>query len=110
MLVEIFESKIPEFNMEMMTLTKIISAFQSGEELIMRRYNLMDNPQTFTRYPQVMKMIQKNDTLPLTLVDGEVMLIGEYPTLEDITEITGLSFQNVGGCDGNCNCSSGNCC
>ncbi|MCL2113983.1 MAG: arsenic metallochaperone ArsD family protein [Streptococcaceae bacterium] len=108
MLIELFEAKIPDFNMEMMELTQILAAFQNGDELTMKRYNLMNQPEAFTRYPQVMQMLQKEDTLPLTLVDGEIVLIGEYPTIDDLTEITGISFQNVGGCGDNCeNCSCG---
>ncbi len=29
------------------------------------------------------------------LVDGEIMTIGAYPDMEDLTEITGLSFQDI---------------
>jgi hypothetical protein len=109
MIIELFEAKVPDFNMEMMALTQLFSAFSQGDEIVMNRYNLMDHPQSFTRYPQVMQMIQQGDALPLTLVDGEIVLIGDYPTLEDLTEITGVSFQNVGGCGGECeNCSCGN--
>lgn len=103
MLIELFESKVPEFSKEMMTLTQILAAFQNNDELIMKRYNLTAQPEAFTRYPQVMQMLEQKDALPLTLVDGEIVLIGAYPTLDDLTEITGLSFQNIGcGCGGNC--------
>ena len=48
----------------------------------------------------------KEDALPLTLVDGEITIIGDYPSVEDLTEITGLSFQNIAceeGCQ-DCSC------
>lgn len=95
MKIELFEREIPEFSNEMMTLTQVFAAFKSGEEVQLARYNLKNQPEMFQLYPQVLQMMAKEDALPLTLVDGEITLIGDYPSVEDLTEITGLSFQNI---------------
>ena len=96
MKIELFEAKFPETSMEMTILAQVFMAFKNKDGLEMARYNLTENPEKFKFYPQVCQLIKKSDTLPLTLVDGEITLIGAYPTLEDLTEITGLSFQNIG--------------
>lgn len=101
MKIELFEEDIPEFSNEMMTLTQVFAAFKCGEDLQMARYNLKNQSEIFQNYPQVAQMLGKKDVLPLTLVDGEITLIGDYPTVEDLTEITGLSFQNLG-CEEDC--------
>lgn len=101
MKIELFEEDIPEFSNEMMTLTQVFVTFKCGEDLQMARYNLKNQSEIFQAYPQVIQMLEKNDTLPLTLVDGEITLIGDYPTVEDLTEITSLSFQNLG-CEEDC--------
>lgn len=101
MKIELFEEDIPEFSNEMMTLTQVFATFKCGEDLQMARYNLKNQPEIFQNYPQVTQMLEKKDVLPLTLVDGEITLIGDYPTVEDLTKITGLSFQNLG-CEEDC--------
>lgn len=107
MLLELFEAKVPErFDGEMMAITQVFAAFQDGEDLQTRRYNLMNQPEAFSRNPLVMEMLQKgDDVLPILIADGEIATIGDYPELEDITELTGYTFQNMGcGCGGNCSC------
>lgn len=101
MKIELFEEDIPEFSNEMMTLTQVFATFKCSEDLQMARYNLKNQSEIFQNYPQVTQMLGKKDVLPLTLVDGEITLIGDYPTVEDLTEITGLSFQNFG-CEEDC--------
>lgn len=80
-------------------------------ELQTVRYNLAEDADIFVHHPVVNQAMQKMEAaLPLMLVDGEIMTIGAYPDMEDLTEITGLSFQDIRTREcqcGNCNCGKG---
>ncbi|EKF52184.1 arsenic metallochaperone ArsD family protein [Lactococcus garvieae] len=90
-------------------IAQVFAAFGDEEEdaqLQTARYNLKESPELFANHPIVSEAMKKMEcALPLTLVDGEIMLIGDYPDMEDLTEITGVSFQEIR----NKNCQCNNC-
>jgi len=53
------------------------------------RHNLSDNPQAFVDNKAVNKLLVDEgvDVLPITMVDGEVVKTGEYPTNEEFVEL-----------------------
>ncbi len=53
------------------------------------RHNLSDNPQTFIDNREVNKLLNEKgvDVLPITIVDGEVVKTGEYPTDEEFVRL-----------------------
>lgn len=53
------------------------------------RHNLSDNPQAFVDNKAVNKLLVDEgvDVLPITMVDGEVVKTGEYPTNEELVEL-----------------------
>lgn len=55
------------------------------------RYNLISEPNRFVENPLVQSEVANGlDSLPLTLVDGEVVKRGSYLTNEEFAELTGL--------------------
>lgn len=92
-------------------ITQIFTAFNEDvghEDLQTARYNLKENPELFASHPLVSQAMQKmEEALPLTLVDGEIMRIGAYPDMEDLTEITGMSFQDIR--NSSCQCENCKC-
>ncbi|OGX79927.1 transcriptional regulator [Exiguobacterium sp. SH31] len=55
------------------------------------RYNLASEPNRFVENANVQSEITKGlDTLPLTVIDGEIVKRGAYMTNEEIAELTGL--------------------
>lgn len=53
------------------------------------RHNLSDNPQAFVDNSEVNKLLmdQGIDVLPITMVDGQIVKTGEYPTNEEFVEL-----------------------
>lgn len=77
--------------------TAIFSLEKKGYDI--KRYNLANDPAVFVENKEVNGLLQEKgtDTLPITLVDGQVIKEGTYPTneqfaswfdykLEDLTE------------------------
>ncbi len=52
------------------------------------RYMITTHPKKFMENPEVMKLMQKQQlkALPITAVDGEIIKMGSYPTLEELNE------------------------
>ena len=69
-------------------LTRIASAVYSLEQqgYDISRYQLTNEPQKFAGNPVISKVLQEKgpDSLPLVLMDGEVVKIGSYPTNEEL--------------------------
>ncbi len=57
------------------------------------RYNLSQQPAAFVENPVVRQTLAKegNDCLPLTLVDGAIVLKGGYPTREMLADYAGIN-------------------
>ena len=111
MRLEIYEEKSEGAGAAIAQVFAAFSEEAENEQLQTARYNLEDEPDRFTRHPLVSQAMQNMEqALPLTIVDGEIMLIGEYPDMEDLTEITGMNFQDIRNkaCQcSNCKCGKG---
>lgn len=62
-----------------------------------KRYNLSDDPQAFVSNKIVNNYLQEKgvDALPITLVDGEIVVSGEYPKTRQLSEWSGLSLEFI---------------
>lgn len=71
--------------------TTVSSLNKKGVKI--ERHNLSDNPQAYIDNREVNKLLNERgvDVLPITIVDGEVVKTGEYPTDEEIVKLLGLS-------------------
>lgn len=84
------------------------------------RFNLSSAPQEFITNKTINKLINEQgvDVLPVTILDGEIVVTGKYPTNEEIAKMLDLSISEFGsqpkvlratrkklggcGCDGEC--------
>jgi hypothetical protein len=80
-------------------LTRIASAVYSLEQkgFSISRYQLTNEPEKFAGNPVVSKTLQEKgpDSLPLVLIDGEVVNMGTYPTNEELAEWFNLTPEEL---------------
>ena len=81
------------------------------------RHNLKDEPQIYVTNIKVNELLQAKgvEALPITLVDGEVAVIGSYPTTQQMSEWSRVNLdfipmpqEDKGSCCGDNN--KGGCC
>lgn len=88
------------------------------------RFNLSSSPQVFVTNKVVNDFINAKgvDELPITVVDGEIVMSGRYPKNEEFVKLLNIpmsflgeqpkavkaTFNKPSGCG--CDCSGGNCC
>ncbi|MDD4776657.1 MAG: arsenite efflux transporter metallochaperone ArsD [Fermentimonas sp.] len=67
--------------------TTVSSLTKKGVKI--ERHNLSDNPQAYIDNREVNKLLNEKgvDVLPITIVDGEVVKTGEYPTNEEFVSL-----------------------
>ncbi|MCH5229463.1 MAG: arsenite efflux transporter metallochaperone ArsD [Muribaculaceae bacterium] len=58
------------------------------------RHNLKDEPMIYVTNTKVNDLLQSKgvEVLPITLVDGEVAVTGEYPTTKQIADWSGINL------------------
>ncbi|MBT2755858.1 arsenite efflux transporter metallochaperone ArsD [Mesobacillus foraminis] len=62
-----------------------------------KRYNLASEPAKFAENEKVNKLLHEKgpDSLPITLLDGEVVMSGRYPSNEQLSEWFGVSGEEL---------------
>ncbi|MBT2756814.1 arsenite efflux transporter metallochaperone ArsD [Mesobacillus foraminis] len=76
-------------------LTRVATAIflleKNGHDI--KRYNLASEPAKFAENEKVNKLLHEKgpDSLPITLLDGEVVMVGGYPTNEQLSGWFGVS-------------------
>ena len=75
----------PSVDEELLMVTSVFETFEGLEAIEASRHNLTSDPDAFVNHPTILKLLQEkgNDILPVTLLDGEVVKEGAYPTLEE---------------------------
>ncbi|WP_313463647.1 arsenic metallochaperone ArsD family protein [Pseudomonas nitroreducens] len=65
-----------------------LGAWASRQGTKIERFNLAHQPQIFADQPVVRSFLQRSGQsgLPLTLLNGEIVLAGRYPTREELTK------------------------
>ena len=98
---------------ELLRVSTIIGDLQNKGASI-ARYNLSSAPNMFVKNKIVNEELNKYGTkvLPITLLNGEVTKKEGYPTNEELSEWSGLEFDNTDkkNSSGGCGCSGGDCC
>lgn len=85
------------------------------------RFNLADAPMEFVTNQAINQFINTHgvEQLPATVVEGEIVITGRYPTNKDFIDLLQISADVLGEapaatCDtedeGGCGCSDGKCC
>ncbi|MFD0896310.1 arsenite efflux transporter metallochaperone ArsD [Loigolactobacillus binensis] len=100
----------PAVDQDLLMVTAAFDALQGVATVEADRYNLSNNPDVFSERADILAAI-KDDAdavLPITVVDGQIVKTGTYPTLDELSAYTGLVFvpadQSNGGCCGGNGC------
>jgi hypothetical protein len=75
----------PTLDQTLLDLNEMILTLQ-GEGLQVVRYQMTSHPNAFLNNPEVMKLVREQQiaALPITVVKGQVIKAGAYPTLAEI--------------------------
>lgn len=110
----------PSVDKNLLRMATLIDALRNmGIEV--RRHNLSSEPQAFIQNQKVKALLQSEGAgaLPLTLVDGDIVVKGEYPSTKQMSEWTGKDLSLVpvrqntcccGGSDDGSAPNGGGCC
>ena len=106
----------PSINKELLRVAAVINNMvKKGANVT--RHNLSSEPQAFVDNKKINEYLNSKgaDILPITLVDGEVKKIKEYPTKEEFSEWSGLSKKEISNVTikkptKSCGCNHKGCC
>jgi len=107
---------------ELIRISTVLNALnKKGIEV--ERFNLSNAPQEFIKNTVINKLINEKgvDVLPAIILDGELVVMGRYPTNDEIAKFFDLSVSDFGSQpkvlkatikkSGGCGCDSdGDCC
>ena len=83
----------PTLDQTLLDVSEMIVALQT-EGLKVERYQMTSHPQAFLSNPDVMRLVREQQmaALPITVVHGQVVKVGAYPSLPEIkTYLNGAS-------------------
>lgn len=103
--IEIFERALccatgvcgPSVEPELIEITGLAERVNKTKTARMLRRNLAQNPESFVKNETVKSLLAEKgaDCLPITLVDGEVLEYGKYPSAEEISAKTGIDLAEL---------------
>jgi hypothetical protein len=75
----------PTVDQTLLDVNEMLLALQ-GEGVQVARYQMTTNPQAFLNNPDVMRLVREQEmaALPITVVGGQVIKTGTYPTLAEV--------------------------
>lgn len=75
----------PTLDQTLLDVNQMILSLQS-EHLRVERYQMASNPNAFLSNPEVMRLVREKqmDSLPIIVVRGKVIKVGDYPSAEEI--------------------------
>ncbi len=67
-----------------------------SQDIVIERFNLAQQPMAFAENPSVAAFLETagEQGLPLTLIDGQIVLTGRYATREELTRWAGIKVNN----------------
>ncbi len=82
-----------------------------GQGAHVERFNLAQQPLAFAQNEAVRCLLERagQDALPITVLDGQAVLAGRYPSRQQLAQWLGLDTREPATSAGNC-CSGGKCC
>lgn len=107
---------------ELLRVSTVLSELKkNGVEV--ERFNLSGSPQEFVDNSVINKFINESgiEDLPVTILDGEIVVVGRYPTNEELMKILNVPMSFLGvkpksfkikaaSKSGGCGCDGGKCC
>ncbi len=107
---------------ELIRISTVINML-NNKGIEVERFNLSNAPQEFIKNNKINELINEKgvDALPATILDGELVVTGRYPTNEEIARMLDVTASEFGSQpnilkasrkkSGKCGCdSSGDCC
>ena len=93
---------------ELLRISTVINTLKE-QGITIERFNLSNAPQVFVDNKVVNDFINQYDVdnLPVTLVDGQIKVIGRYPSNADFTEWLALASDVLNTTSESCGCGSG---
>ncbi|MGX2946996.1 arsenite efflux transporter metallochaperone ArsD [Enterococcus alishanensis] len=84
----------PSVDEKLLMVTSVFETFEELDTIEASRHNLTSDPDSFVNNSMILKMLKEkgNDILPVTLVNGEVVKEGEYPSLEEFGKYADIHF------------------
>lgn len=81
---------------ELMRIAVVVETMKR-KGIIIERYNLRDNPQVYIDIKTINDFLMKEgvEKLPVTTVDGEIVVKGAYPTNKQIAEWLNISEEKL---------------
>jgi len=75
----------PTLDETLLDFNEMILSLQA-ERVQVARYQMTSHPQAFLNNPDVMRLVREKQmaALPITIVRGKVIKVGEYPTIKEI--------------------------
>ncbi|HEX3022513.1 MAG TPA: arsenite efflux transporter metallochaperone ArsD [Lachnospiraceae bacterium] len=106
---------------ELLRISTVLNSMQKNG-VVVERFNLSSAPQEFITNTVVNKFIKEKgvDELPVTVLDGEIVVTGRYPKNEEFVKLLEIPTSYLGEQPkvvkatsnklGGCGCSGGKCC
>ncbi|WP_346885820.1 arsenite efflux transporter metallochaperone ArsD [Clostridium sp. UBA4395] len=106
---------------ELLRISTVLNVLKNNS-IEVERFNLSNSPQEFLINEEVNKFINTKgvDSLPVTILEGEIIIEGRYPTNEEFIKIFNIPRELLGNQtsgvkgrfkkSGGCGCSGGDCC
>lgn len=107
---------------ELLRISAVLNSLKKNG-ITVDRFNLTDAPMEFINNKPVNKLINDAhgiEKLPVTVVDGEIVITGRYPANEDFISLLQIPASLLGEApgavkdkpqdEGGCGCAGGNCC
>lgn len=107
---------------ELLRVSTVLSALKKNGVQV-ERFNLSNAPQEFVDNKVINKFINEKgvDDMPVTILDGEIVLVGKYPTNQELMKFLEVPMSFLGEKpksfkikaapkSGGCGCDGGDCC
>jgi Arsenical resistance operon protein ArsD len=103
-IIEIFEEAMccptglcgPSINPDLLRISAVLDTLKR-KGIDISRHNLKDEPQLYVSNKKVNDFLMKNgvEGLPITLLDGEIVLSKTYPSTKQLSEWTGINLNFI---------------
>ncbi len=82
---------------ELIRISTVINTL-NNKGIEIERFNLSNAPQEFIKNNKINNLINEKgvDVLPATILDGELVVTGRYPTNEEIAKMFGVTVSGFG--------------
>jgi hypothetical protein len=75
----------PTLNPALLDVSEMVLKL-NGQGVLVQRHQMFQEPQAFLNNPDVYSLVRERqlEALPITAVDGHIIKVGAYPTLDEV--------------------------